>query len=124
MDLLGVGNVAEDAVKVLLVVLDAPGVSNTRGVNNVDTFVHEKKAMCGRLLSCGLSIFKVLIVGRCPNVDVLALPGVCGEGELGWDRCDHLVIVMFQFSLPGLHILVPNQRQTEDPQSRGSWQRR
>ena len=113
MNLLDVGDMAEDAVEVFLVLLDAPGVSNTRSVNNVDTFVHEKKAMCGRLLSCGLSIFKVLIVGRCPNVDVLALPGVCGEGELGWDRCDHLVIVMFQFSLPDLYICTCSESEAD-----------
>ena len=102
MDLLDVGNVAEDAVEVLLVLLDAPGISDARSVNDVDPLF--RKVMCGWLLSCGLSIFKVLVVRWLPDVDVLALPGVCGEGELGWDRCDHLVIVMFQFSLPGLRI--------------------
>ena len=103
MDLLDVGNMAEDAVEVLLVLLDAPGVSDARSVDDVDQLVNKRKGMRCWLLSCGLSIFKVLVVGRLSDVDVLAIPGVCGEGELGWDRCNHLEIVML-VSLSGVRI--------------------
>ena len=97
MDLLDVGNVAEDAVEVLLVLLDAPGISDARSVNDVDPLF--RKVMCGWLLSCGLSIFKVLVVRWLPDVDVLALSCVCGEGELGWNRCDHLFRVKLLYNV-------------------------
>ena len=95
MDLLDVGNVAEDAVEVLLVLLDAPGVSDARSVDDVDQLVDKRKGVSSWLLSCRLSFFQILIVRWLPNVDVLTLAGVCGEGELRWDRCDHLEIVFW-----------------------------
>ena len=102
MDLLDVGDVAEDAVKVLLVLLDAPGVPNAWGVDDVDQLVDKRKGVSSWLLSCRLSIFQDLVVRWLPNVDVLTLAGVCGEGELRWDRCDHLEIFFgVMFYLPG-----------------------
>ena len=102
MDLLDVGDVAEDAVEVLLVLFNSPGIPNARSVNEVDDLAILRKDMGGRLLSCRLSIFQDLVVRWLPNVDVLTLAGVCGEGELRWDRCDHLEIFFgVMFYLPG-----------------------
>ena len=90
MDLLDVGDVTEDAVEVLLVLLNASRVSDARGVDDVDHLPSSNKDMRCGLLSCRLSLLKVFIVGRLSDVDVLTLPSFCGEGELGWDRCNHL----------------------------------
>ena len=57
VDLLDVGNVAEDAFKVLLVLFDTSGVSDTRGVNDVDDLLINMECVSGGLLSCGLSVF-------------------------------------------------------------------
>ena len=94
MDLLDVGDVAEDAVKVLLVLFNSPGIPNAWSVNEFDDLAILRKDMGGRLLCCRLSIFKVLVVSRIPDEDGPTLANVCSEGELGWARCEHLKILL------------------------------
>ena len=85
VDLLDVGDMTEDAVKVLLVLLHTPGVANARGVNDVDKLIPKDKGVSCWVLSCRLAILKVFIVSWFSNEDILALSGVCCEGELGRD---------------------------------------
>ena len=55
VDLLDVGDMAKDAVKVLLVLLHAPGVAYARGVNDVDKILPKDKAVRGWLLRSSLA---------------------------------------------------------------------
>ena len=76
------GDVTKDAVKVLLVLVNSARIANAGSINEVDHPVLMNKVVGCRLLSCRLAGRKVLIFIWLPNVDVLALPGVCGEGKL------------------------------------------
>ena len=52
MDLLDVGDVRQDAVEVLFVLLNSPGVSDARGVDDVDQLVNKGKGVRRGLLCC------------------------------------------------------------------------
>ena len=90
MELPDMGDVTKDAVKVLLVLVNPARISNSRSINEVDHPVLKNKVVGCRLLSCRLAGSKVLVFIWPPNVDVLALPGVCGEGKLRWDGSNDL----------------------------------
>ena len=85
VELLDMGDVTEDAVKVLLVLVNSTRIADSGSINEVDHPVLKDKVVGCRLLSCRLAGRKILIFIWLPDVDVLALPGVCGEGKLRWN---------------------------------------
>jgi len=105
MKLPDMGDVTKDAVKVLLVLVNPARISNSRSINEVDHPVFKNKVVGCRLLSCRLAGSKVLVFIWPPNVDVLALPGVCGEAKLRWNGSNDLLIGSGRRQIPKVEVV-------------------
>ena len=81
---------AEDAFKVLSVLLFFIKDNDARGVNDGQKFLPNSKGVSCRLLSCRRAIFNDLHVGCIPNQDVQGRVYVCGGGKPQWTRCQEL----------------------------------
>ena len=83
VELVKVGDVGENALKILLILFHSSSVSNPRSINQFyhTIFLRDRKKISDRSLSGGLPCSKLFIVSFLPNFDLDYFPFIISVGK-------------------------------------------